>query len=73
VDTWLVVWLVVVLVTTVALVVFVAGLARHALVVGRSAQRMQEEVKPLAEEIAHGSARAGDRVGSLQIPGGQRS
>lgn len=47
-----VVWLVVGLVTTVAMIAVLIGLIRHLLVLGRSLRDFQEGVTPLAEEIS---------------------
>ena len=58
-EAWLAVWLVVVLVTTVALLVMLAFLVRHVILLGRTAGRMQEELQPIADEVAAASARAG--------------
>jgi len=69
VGTWLIVWLIVSLTTTVALVAFVAALVRHGIVVGRSAQRMQAEIAPLAEEISRGTAEQQRRLSMLKVPG----
>ncbi|MGZ4133236.1 MAG: hypothetical protein ACXVWF_09325 [Actinomycetota bacterium] len=69
-GTWLLVWLIVaMLVPLVAIAAFVAALVRHGLVVGRSAQRLQAEVGPLAEEITRETARQGERLSSLKGPG----
>jgi hypothetical protein len=59
-DTWLVVWLVVGLVTTAALLVMLGFLVRHVILLGRTASRMQAEIQPIAEELAAASARAAD-------------
>jgi uncharacterized membrane protein len=69
VGTWLIVWLIASLTTMVALVAFVAALVRHGLVVGRSAQRMQAEIAPLAEEISRESAEQQRRLSTLKVPG----
>jgi uncharacterized membrane protein len=59
-DTWLVVWLVVGLVTTAALLVMLGFLVRHVILLGRTARRMQADLQPIAEELAAASARAAD-------------
>jgi hypothetical protein len=68
VSTWLVVWLVVGLVTTAALVATAVWLVRHVILVGRSMGRVQEELGPLTEEISRASARASERAASLRMP-----
>ena len=64
-DTWLVVWLVVGLVTTSALLVTLGFLVRHVILLGRTASRMQAELQPIAEELAAASARAADTAAGL--------
>ena len=68
-STWLVVWFVVAIVSTIAVIAFLVALVRHVLVLGRSARRMQEAVAPLADEIARAGQRASDRAASLEPPG----
>jgi hypothetical protein len=64
-DTWLVVWLVVGLITTAALLVMLGFLVRHTILLGRTAGRMQEELQPIADELAAASARAADTAASF--------
>ena len=59
------VWLVVGLVTTAALLVMLWFLVRHVILLGRTASRMQEELQPIAEEVAAASARAADTAAHL--------
>lgn len=54
---WLVVWLVLALVTTAALIAVLIGLVRHVLVLGRTLRRLQEEISPVAEEISRAARR----------------
>jgi hypothetical protein len=68
VSTWLVVWLVVGLVTTAALVATAVWLVRHVILVGRSLGQVQEELGPLTEEISRESARGSERAASLRMP-----
>ncbi len=65
-STWLLVWFVVGIVTTVAMVGFLVALARHALLLGRTARRMQEEVAPLTQQITADVDRAGRRTSTLR-------
>ena len=51
-----------------ALLVFVVALARHAVIIGRTARRFQEEVGPLAAEVADEGAKTSDRAGRLGLP-----
>ena len=64
-EPWLVVWLIVGLVTTAALLVMLGFLVRHVILLGRTASRMQEELQPITEELAAKSARAADRAAGL--------
>jgi hypothetical protein len=64
-GSWLVVWLVVGLITTAALLVMLAFLVRHVILLGRTASRMQQELQPIAEELAAASARAADTAAGL--------
>ena len=64
-EPWLVVWLVVGLITTGALLVMLGFLVRHVILLGRTAGRMQEELQPLADELAAASARAADAAEGL--------
>ena len=64
-EAWLVVWLVVGLVTTGALLVMLGFLVRHVILLGRTASRMQEELQPIADELAAASARAADAAAGL--------
>jgi hypothetical protein len=78
-DPWILVWLIVAIVTTAALIAFGIALGRHALILGRTVRRFQEEVQPVADEIARGADRASRKASALQPParpavrGGRRS
>lgn len=65
-STWLVAWFVIGVVTTVALTAFFVALARHAVILGRSAKRMQEEAQPIVEDINRLTARQGARIDALR-------
>jgi len=58
-----IVWLTIGLVTTVAMAALLIALVRHALVLGRSVARFQEEVVPILEEMSAENA-AAPRPGS---------
>ena len=66
-ESWLVVWLVIGLTTTAALLVMLGFLVRHAILLGRTAGRMQEELQPIADELAAASARAAVCVQSTEL------
>jgi hypothetical protein len=65
------VWLVVGLVSSVAMIAVVVALARHVFVLGRALARFQEEVTPIASAISSEGARAGShsRDASSRSPG----
>lgn len=69
-----IVWISVGLTTTIAITAMLIGLARHVIVLGRTLRRFQDEVQPLAEEIASGSGRAASRSQRLGagLPFGRR-
>jgi hypothetical protein len=61
-STVAVVWLVVALVTTAAVLAVLIALIRHVLVLGRALGRFQREVSPIAQEIAAQGERASTRA-----------
>jgi len=69
VNVWLVTWFVVSLVVGGALLAIAAGLVRRTIALGRTLRRFQDEVQPLAEQIAGEGNRAAGRAGSM----GERS
>ena len=66
---WLVVWLVIALTTTAALAAMLFFLVRQVILIGRTASRMQDEVRPITDEIAAASARAADAADGLSSGG----
>ena len=72
-STWLVVWFLITIVSTAAVIACLLALVRHMLVLGRTARQMRDAVTPLAEEITREGARASERASSLRPPGGRRS
>ena len=66
--TWIAVWLLIAAVSTAAVIAFLVALGRHALILGRTAARAQEEVAPLAAEISREGSRAAERVQNLKVP-----
>jgi hypothetical protein len=55
---WLVVWFVVTIVSTVAVLACMIGLLRHVLVLGRTVKQLQAEVQPIADEVSKERQRA---------------
>lgn len=70
-STWLVVWFIVGIVTTLALVALLVALGRHALIVGRSARQAQEALAPLTGDIARSADRASARAQGFRLPAGK--
>lgn len=64
-GTWLVVWFIVGILSTVAVLAFLIALIRHLMVLGRSARRMQDEVTPIVQEISAYGARASGRAARM--------
>jgi len=65
-STWLVVWIALGAVTTLVVLAFVLALGRHALILGRTARRFQEEVGSAADDVARERARASEHTGRLR-------
>ena len=55
---WLVVWFVVGIVSTVAILACLIGLIRHVLVLARTVKQLQDEVQPIADDLAKEGQRA---------------
>jgi hypothetical protein len=54
-------WLVVGLVSSIAMIAVLVALVRHVLVLGRALARFQQEVSTVASDVTSESARAGSR------------
>ena len=59
------VWIIVGVVSTLAIALVLVGLVRHVLLLGRTLRRFQEEVQPIAEDIAAEGGRASPRAAGL--------
>jgi hypothetical protein len=59
------VWIIVGVVSTLAIAVVLVGLVRHVLLLGRTLRRFQAEVQPIAEDIAAEGERASSRATGL--------
>lgn len=62
------VWIIVGLVSTLAIAVVLVGLVRHVFLLGRTLRRFQEEVQPIAQDIAAEGERASSRAAGLSSP-----
>jgi hypothetical protein len=69
VNVWLVSWFVVSILVGGALLAIAIGLVRRLIALGRTLQRFQDEVQPVAERIAAEGARASERAAGM----GERS
>jgi Sec-independent protein translocase protein TatA len=67
---WVFVWLLLALVVTVVVLVFAVSLGRHAVIVGRTARRFQDEIAPAASEVSREAAAASERAQRLEVPRG---
>jgi hypothetical protein len=68
VSTWILVWFIVALVTTTALLAFTIALVRHLLLIGRTARQLQDEAQPILTELSSEGDRASRHVAALQRP-----
>jgi hypothetical protein len=62
---WLVVWFVVGIVSTVAVLACLIGLLRHMLILGRTVRQLQEDVRPIADDLAKERQRASAHVAAI--------
>jgi len=65
VGTWLIIWFVICIVTTIAVLAFFAALIRQLLLLGRTARLMQDELSPIVREISDEGMRASERGSRL--------
>ena len=68
-STWILVWFILAVVSTLALVACLLGLVRQGLLLGRTARRAQEEIQPFADAISREGERASATVANFQVPG----
>ena len=62
---WLVTWFVVAIVSTVAVLACLIGLLRHLLVLGRTVKQLQEEIRPLTDDLSREQQRASQHVAAI--------
>ena len=62
---WLVVWFVVGIVSTVAILACLIGLMGHVLILGRTVKQLQDEVRPIADDLAKEQQRASVHVSAI--------
>jgi len=68
VATWIGIWLLIALLSVMAIAIVVVGLGRHVLIVGRTAAQARDELAPMAEEISREGTRAAERAQNLKVP-----
>ena len=62
---WLVVWFVVGIVSTVAILACLIGLMRHVLVLARTLKRLRDEVQPVVDDLVGERQRAGAHASTI--------
>ena len=62
---WIVVWFVTGIVSTIAILACLAGLVRHLLILGRSVKQLQEEIQPIADDMAREGQRAAEHTSAI--------
>ncbi|MEO8422807.1 MAG: hypothetical protein ABI595_02710 [Actinomycetota bacterium] len=62
---WLMVWFVVGIVSTAAILACLIGLVRHVLVLGRTVKQLQDEMQPIADDLRRESQRAGTHSSAI--------
>ena len=67
-STWIFVWFVVAMVSTVALVACGIAMVRHIILIGRTARQMQEETQPIIEDLSREGQRASEHAAALRPP-----
>ncbi len=73
-NAWILVWFIVALITTVAVIVFAIALVRHGLILlGRTAKQVQEEAQPMVDDISRQTRRASEHAAVAQAPPRTRS
>jgi hypothetical protein len=70
---WVFLWLLFGILTTMVFLVFAVSLGRHALIIGRTARRFRDEVGTLATEVSREGSETGDRAQALHMPRARRS
>jgi len=66
VATWILVWFLIGIASTILLIAFLVALGRQGLFLGRTMRRLTDEVQPLADDISRASDRQSRRVEELR-------
>ena len=62
---WLVVWFVVGIISTAAILACLIGLMRHVLILGRTVKQLQDELQPIADDVTKEGQRAGAHASAI--------
>ena len=62
---WILVWFVIGIVSTVAIAACLTGLVRHVLILGRAVKQLREEIQPIADELAGEGDKAGRHTSAI--------
>jgi hypothetical protein len=65
VASWILVWFVIGIVSTVAIAACLTGLVRHVLILGRSVKQLRDEIQPIADELADERDKAGRHTSAI--------
>jgi len=64
---WVFLWLLLAIASTLVFVVFALSLARHAVIVVRTARRFRDEVGSVAEDVSRAGSAASDRAQGIRL------
>ncbi len=67
-SAWILVWFIIFVLGTLALIAFSIGLGREVLLLGRTAKRAQDELQPMVSQISQAGGRAAAVAGNLKAP-----
>jgi hypothetical protein len=69
---WVFLWLLLGIAATAVFLVFAVSLARHVVIVSRTARRFQDEAGSLAGEVSRAGSATADRAQAVRMPGRSR-
>ena len=67
-STWILVWFVVAVVSTVALVACGIAMVRHIMLIGRTARQTQDEMQPIIEDMSREGRAASEHAAAFSPP-----
>lgn len=62
---WLVTWFVVCIVSTAAVLACMLGLLRHMLILGRTVKQLQDEVRPITDDMSRERQQASEHLSAI--------